>query len=99
MTKFKQYYQRMSDENTQLFATFQPIHDGYKTDRKTWSTQFHSQGLKVVEVIRDWEHRLCASMERGQNAVYSSKLAEKFWSEVKKRFSHIELVGVKSNLD
>jgi hypothetical protein len=38
-------------------------------------------------------------MERGNNALYSSKVSEKYWAEIKKRFSHIELVGVKSNLD
>ncbi len=89
----------MSDQNAELFARFEPIHQGYKTDRKAWSKQFHEVGKEVVEVIREWEHRLCNGMERGHNAVYSAKLAEKFWGEVKLRFSHIELVGVKSNLD
>ena len=89
----------MSDANEELFKSFDPIHEGYKTDRKAWSQQFHQVGKEVVEVVREWEHRLCNGMERGQNAVYSSKLAEKFWSEVKQRYSHIELVGVKSNLD
>jgi hypothetical protein len=99
MTKFKQYYQQMSEENAELFAKFQPIHDGYKQDRKQWSAQFHSVGQQVVDIMKEWEQRLCASMERGNHAVYSSKLAEKFWAEIKQRFSHIELVGVKSNLD
>ena len=99
MTKFKKYFQEMSDQNVELFARFQPIHDGYKSDRQKWSAQFHEEGRKVVDVVHDWEKRLCSGMERSQNGVYSSKLAEKFWSEVKSRFSHIELVGVKSNLD
>jgi hypothetical protein len=99
MTKYKQYFQEMIDENQQLFTDFKEIHDGYKTDRKTWSKRFHEEGKKVVEIVRDWEQRLCSGMERGNNAVYSSKLSEKFWGEVKKLFSHIELVGVKSNLD
>jgi hypothetical protein len=99
MTKFKQYYQDMSDENTELFSQFQKIHDGYKIDRKQWSKQFHEVGKRVVEIMREWERKLCSGMERGNNAVYSSKLADKFWLEIKKRYSHIELVGVKSNLD
>ena len=98
-SKYKQYYQQMSEENDQLLNEFQPIHDGYKIDRKKWSKQFHEKGKEVVDIMRDWEQRLCAGMERGNNAVYSVKLAEKFWAEAKKRFSHIELVGVKSNLD
>lgn len=99
MTKYKQYFQQMMDEHHDLFTSFKEVHDGYKVDRKKWSQQFHSQGKEVVDIMREWEQRLCASMERGHNAVYSSKLAEKFWAEVKQMYSHIELVGVKSNLD
>jgi hypothetical protein len=97
--KYKQYYQEMVSNHQDLFDHFKTIHDGYKADRKIWSSQFHSVGGQVVEIIREWERRLCAGMERGNNAVFSSKLSEKFWTEIKKSFSHIELVGVKSNLD
>ncbi|MBW7955553.1 hypothetical protein H3C66_02365 [Patescibacteria group bacterium] len=99
MTKYKQYYQEMSDQNEELFHRFDEIHQGYLTDRKAWSAKFHQVGQEVVEIMRDWERRLCSSMERGANGVYSMKLADKFWDEVKKRYSRIELVGVKSNLD
>lgn len=98
-TKYQKYFQEMFDAHEHVFLEFQPIHDGYKVDRKKWSKQFHEKGKVIVEIIRDWEQRLCSGMERGQNAVYSARLSEKFWQEVKKMFSHIELVGVKSNLD
>lgn|SRR5690606_10348135 len=99
MTKYKQYYQHMMTENQELFDAFKQIHDGYQADRKQWSQRFHQEGQAVVDVIRDWERRLCAGMERGQNGVYSSKLAEKFWGEVKQYLPLIERVGVRSNLD
>ena len=89
----------MLEENRAKFEAFKIIHDGYKQDRKAWSKQFHEQGKEVVEIIRDWEQRLCAGMERGNNALFSSKVSEKFWAEIKGYLSHIELVGVKSNLD
>ena len=89
----------MVEENTVLFDQFQIIHDGYKLDRKQWSEQFHSIGQEVLDIMRSWERRLCSGMERGVNAQYSNKVSEKFWEEIKKRFSHIELVGVKSNLE
>lgn len=98
-TKYKQYFREMSDQHQQLFAQFDQVHAGYLQNRKQWSSQFHGLGQQVVDIIRDWERRLCAGMERGAHGVYSSKLAEKFWHEVKQRYSHIELVGVKSNLD
>jgi hypothetical protein len=97
--KYKKIFQEMSDLHEELFLRFDKIHAGYLQNRKEWSKQFHSVGQEVVEIIREGEHTLCAGMERGANGVYSSKLAEKFWDEVKKRYSHIQLVGVKSNLD
>jgi hypothetical protein len=99
MVKYKQYFLDMATENQELFNQFKPIHDGYQTDRKQWSQRFHTEGQKVVDVIREWERRLCSGMERGHNAVFSAKLAEKFWAEVKKEFPLIERVGVRSNLD
>lgn len=99
MTKYKQYVQEMMEQNAQLFAEFKTVHDGYQQDRKQWSARFHAQGQSVVEVIRDWERRLCSGMERGKNAAYSARLAEKFWTEIKNYLPLIERVGVKSNLD
>jgi hypothetical protein len=99
MTKYKQYFHDMVEQNQALFDSFKIVHDGYKQDPKQWSQRFHSEGREVVEIVRDWERRLCAGMERGKNSVYSAKLAEKFWSEVKSYLSHIEKVGVRSNLD
>lgn len=89
----------MMDENTELFVAFKVVHDNYQADRKRWSQEFHQQGQVIVDIIRNWERRLCAGMERGNNGVYSSRLAEKFWGEVKTYLPLIERVGVKSNLD
>jgi hypothetical protein len=99
MTKYRQYFKEMFEQHQAEFEAFKVIHDGYKTDRKAWSQQFHAEGKAIVEIIREWERRLCSGMEKGNNAVFSAKLAEKFWEEIKKYLSHIELVGVKSNLD
>ncbi len=99
MVKYKQYFQDMWTQHQALFDAFRPIHDGYQTDRKQWSQRFHTEGQAVVDVIREWERRLCSGMERGKNAVYSAKLAEKFWAEVKKEYPLIDRVGVRSNLD
>ena len=97
--KYKQLFQEMSDEHQELFARFDAIHTGYLQNRRAFSAQFHTLGQEVVDIMRDWERRLCAGMERGSNGVFSSKVADKFWSEIKKRYSHIEMVGVRSNLD
>lgn len=99
MTKYKQYFQQMLEQNHQAFSDFKLVHDGYQTDRKQWSARFHSEGQEIVDLVRDWERRLCSGMERGKNSVYSAKLAEKFWAEVKGYLPLIERVGVRSNLD
>ena len=97
--KYLEYVQKMLEQNQALFDEFKVIHDGYKTDQKKWSAEFHSKGRDVMEVIRDWERRLCSGMERGNNSAYSAKLAEKFRGEIKKYLSHIEMVGVRSSGD
>lgn len=99
MVKYKTFYNQMETENEVMFNEFQKIHDGYKTDKKAFSKEFHEKGRDVLDVMRDWDRRLCGGMERGVHSQYSNKLSEKFWGEIKKRFSHIELVGVKSNLE
>lgn len=95
MVKYKQYYQQMVDEHTELFAQFKQIHDEFVIDRETWSEQFNQVGQKVVDIIRVWDRRLCSAMNRGVYSSYSQQLSEKFWIEVKKHYSHIDLVGVK----
>lgn len=81
------------------FQAFRPIHDGYQMDRSTWAEEFHTEGMKLMEIIKDWERRLCNQMEKGKNAQYSAKLAEKFMQEIKKDFPLIERIGVRSSLD
>ena len=85
----------MEEQNQALFDRFQIIHDQFLLDRSN-QTEFHEVGREVLDVIRDWERRLCSGMERGQFAGYSAKLSEKFWQKVKSRFSLIEEVGLVS---
>jgi len=94
--KFKKFYTLMTDQNEDLFNKFEKIHNDYLIDKKANEEKFHKVGLDVVDTVRFWERKLCAGMERGNNAVYSDRLADKFWDEVRARFSHIDMVGVKS---
>lgn len=92
--KYKKYYALMMDKNKALFEEFKPIHDGFAQNATKWADEFHTKGRDVVDVIRDWERRLCAGTERGQYASYSVKLSERFWAEVKKELPLIEKVGL-----
>ena len=96
--KYKAYYRQMVDAHPQEFTAFKAAHDAFVADRKKGRKQFDALGIPLVEVIREWEQRLCSGMERGKYAKYSADLAEKFWEEVKKDYPFIDLVGVESSL-
>lgn len=95
MVKYRQYYLQMVTEHQALFTEFKKIHDAFVTDRPTWSEKFNEFGSKVVEIIRQYDRLLCSGMSRGKFSGYSQQLSEKFWAEVKKEYSHIDMVGVK----
>jgi hypothetical protein len=92
--KYKHFYNLMIEHNKELFERFSEIHQGFTTDPKKWGAQFHIQGRDIQDVMRDWERRLCSGTEKGTYAQYSSKLAEKFWAEIKKEFPLIDQVGL-----
>lgn len=89
----------MFDQNREVFENFKAVHDSYIKDRKTWGPKFHEQGKEVMVIVKDWERRLCVSMERGKFAKFSNQLSDKFMTEIKKYLPYIELIGVKSSLE
>ena len=100
MPKYKDYYKLMVDQNAKLFQDFKEVHDAFaavvgKKDEPPAREKLNELGRDVVDVIRDWERRLCSAMGRGQFSDYSFKLAEKFWDEVRKTYPFIDEVGVK----
>lgn len=94
MAKFQDYFQRMLEENEKLFREFKEVHDKYAQSKPTWQGEFNRVGGMVLEVIREWEGRLCGRQERGENAVFSGKLADKFQGLVKEYYPLIDFVGV-----
>lgn len=84
----------MMEQNKEMFDKFSVIHHGFTSDTGKWEKQFHEVGRDIKDIIRDWERRLCSGTERGNYALYSSKLSEKFWAEVKKDFPLIDQVGL-----
>lgn len=84
----------MVTNNHDLFEQFAKVHHGFSKDRKAWEKQFHELGRDITDVMRDWERRLCSGTEKGNYAQYSSKLAEKFWAEIKSHFPLIDEVGL-----
>lgn len=94
MTKFTEIYKKIWQDHADVLNSFKKIHDKFQQDRATYQEEFNRQGKPVMELLREYEDRLCSGMERGQFGKYSDKVAEKFWQRVKKDFPLIELVGV-----
>ncbi len=84
----------MLEEHHDLFTKFKQIHDAYHHNRSQLQSEYNAIGKEVMEVIREYEDRLCAGMERGMYGKYSDKVSQKFWDRVKKEYPLIELVGV-----
>lgn len=97
MTKFKQTFDEMVKKNRELFIKFKITHDMYATDPKTFRDQFNQEGKQVLEIIREYENKLCGHSEQGQYSKFSANLAEKFWGEVRKNYPRIDFVGIKTN--
>jgi len=94
MTKSQQVFQDMMDYNQELFDSFKKIHDEYEKDVKTYQQEFNEEGEKVLHVIRKYENILCSHSESGKYGKFSSKLADKFWEMIRKKFQKIDCVGL-----
>ncbi len=94
MTKYKEYFQKMLADNKKLFDDFLILHNEYGMDQDGLQEKFNEQGKKVMEVVREYENRVCANTERGMYNKYSTNLAEKFQNEVRKHFPLIDHVGL-----
>ena len=84
----------MIDANRELFDAFARIHDKYEMDDTAWQNEFNIHGKKVVEVIHEWEQRLCQKQSGGQYGKFSKNLSDKFWDVVRKDFPKIDFVGI-----
>lgn len=93
-SKYQEYYQQMVDSHPDLFQKFQTINDEFARQPEKVEKEFHEVGQKVLDVVREFDRRLCSAMGRGVYSQYSQQLSEKFWTLVRSHFSHIDMVGV-----
>lgn len=94
MSKYKEYFNKMMEENRQLFDDFGQIHLKYMQEPKTYQKEFNSIGEQVLEVVRKYENMLCGKTESGSYAKYSANLADKFHEIIKINFPRIDSVGI-----
>lgn len=94
MTKYRQFVQLMLEENKELFDEFKPIHDAYVVNPQANQAKYNAIGSEVMDVIREYERRLCAKMGAGQYSKFSANLSEKFMEEIKAIYPKIMFIGV-----
>ena len=97
MAKYREYFENMLNDNKEVFGQFRRLHDNYSVNPEVWQEKFNSEGEKILEIVREYENRLCANTERGQYNKYSAKLAEKFKLLVRQKFPMIDYIGLKVN--
>ena len=95
MVKYKDYIQKMLGENKKQFEDFKKLHDNYTLNQSNLQSEFNKEGEKILEIVREYENRLCSNTERGLYNKYSAGLAQKFQDEVRKEFPMIDHVGLK----
>ena len=81
--------------DTISFDEFKKLHGKYVLSSNGLQEEFNKQGEKVLEVVREYENRLCSNTERGMYNKFSVGLAQKFQDEVRKLFPMIDHIGLK----
>lgn len=97
MTKYREYFERMVTTEKTAFDAFTKLHMQYSLDQDELQERFNVEGTKIVEIIREWENKLCSTSDKAGYGGYTSNLSEKFWGEVRKSFPLIDYVGVITN--
>jgi len=94
MTKYKEYFDRMVQENKDAFDEFTKLHVDYGMDQEKHQQKFNADGAKILAIVHEWEDRLCRQSEKAGFGNYTTNLAEKFQEEVKKHFPLIDHIGI-----
>jgi len=92
--KYKEYFEKMLKNEKELFDKFRIIHDTYALNPDSNQGEFNREGEKILTVIQDWENKLCMQSEKAGYAPFTTKLSEKFQSEVRKHFPEIDNIGI-----
>ena len=93
MTKSEEYFKRMLELHADQFAEFDKIHQLYLLNAETNQKEFNRIGADTMDIIREWENKLCSHSENSQFGKFSTSLADKFWELIRKKYSKIDFVG------
>lgn len=92
--KYKEFYELMVRQNKEDFDSFKKVHDDFVLDPKKWQSEFNKIGSEILDIIRDYENRLCRQSDNAGNSKFTTNLSIKFHNEVKLHFSKIDFIGM-----
>lgn len=92
--KYLEIFNEMVSKYEKEFDAFQELHDKYEKNPQKWQAEFNSEGIKIMEIVFEYENRLCGHMENTNNATYSANLSEKFRNEIKRYLPKLDMIGV-----
>jgi len=84
----------MVENNKEAFSAFRVLHDNYALNPDRLQGEFNKEGEKIMKIVREWEGKLCLQSEKGGFGTFTSNLAEKFQSEVRKHYPQIDSIGI-----
>lgn len=92
--KYIQTFEIMLSNNVDLFKEFDEVHQNYTLNGESEQENFNEVGARVLEVVREYEDKLCGRSEANGYGRYSGKLAEKFQNHIRSRYPHFDKIGI-----
>ena len=84
----------MVKTNADAFDSFSWVHENYVKDPQKWQRTFNVEGERIMEIVRKYENILCGKSQRSGHSAFTTKLSEKFMSEVRSHFPKIDRIGL-----
>lgn len=94
MTKYKEYLNKMLEENKEIFDKFAKLHLDYSLEEEKYQDEFNKEGEKILKIVHEWEDKLCKQSEKAGYGSYTGGLSEKFQAEVRAHFPLIDHIGI-----
>lgn len=92
--KYREYFDLMLKDHKETFENFKDIHDHYTLEPEKYQKIYNDYGREILEIVQEYENRLCSKSENSGYGKYSTNLADKFREEVKKYLPKINSIGL-----
>ena len=94
--KYKEYFNLMIKDHKEVFENFKDIHDHYVFEPQKYQKVFNQYGKEILDIVQEYENRLCSKSEGSGYGRYTTALADKFRLEVQRYIPKINSIGLES---